>query len=425
MASVAPEGPQGFTIPMAGGHRGAVSGHFAPATGPLPTGKGPGARTRRQRLAVWWQEIDRFALYIVLILMGIGAVAVAAGSPASARRLSTSAERLPDLYFFFLHMRWQLVGIVALLWASSLDKDAARRFGILIAGIMFAALFLVPVVGSEVNGAKRWLRLGFSLQPSEFLKVGWPILLAWILSWRARDPNIPVVGICAALMVVLGGLLMLQPDFGSTMLFSGSFAVMVLLSGFDWRRLVALGVVGVVGLVIMYFTYDNGRNRIDNFLFGGTAFDQVDLAERTFLNGGWTGQGFWMGVRKMSLPEAHTDYIFSVIGEEFGLLACMVIVALYIAFLVRVLMRTIDEEDLFSVLAAAGIAAQFGGQAFINILVNLQLFPSKGMTLPLISYGGSSTIALCLTMGLLLAITRRNPFIQRERFTLRTNGELS
>ena len=380
-------------------------------------------RNRRGRLAVWWQEIDRGTLILVLILMAIGAVAVAASSPASARRLSTANEKLPGLYFFYLHMRWQLLGLGALFWASSLTKDNARRFGILLGGTMLAALVLVPVIGSEVNGARRWLRFGFSLQPSEFLKAGYPILLAWILSWRARDQHIPVVAICFGLMGMLAVLLMLQPDFGSTMLFSGTFLVLILLSGIDVKRLGAFFGVGLVGIVLMYFTYDNGRNRIDNFLFGGTAFDQVDLAQRTLLNGGWTGLGFWMGSRKMALPEAHTDYIFSVIGEEFGLLACMVIVMLYLAVLVRVILRLVEEEDLFTVLAASGFAAQFGGQAFINILVNLQLFPSKGMTLPLISYGGSSTVAMCLCMGLLLAITRRNPFIQREKFSLRAMGD--
>lgn len=380
-------------------------------------------RNRRSQLAVWWQEIDRPTLILVLILMGIGAVAVAAGSPASARRLSTTAEKLPALHFFYLHMRWQILGLVAMFWASSLNKDNARRLGILLGGAMLFALVLVPVIGSEVNGARRWLRLGISLQPSEFLKCGYPILLAWILSWRARDPQIPVVAICFGLMGLLGVLLMLQPDFGSTMLFSGTFLVLILLSGINLQKLGAFFGMGLAGLVLMYFTYDNGRNRIDNFLFGGTAFDQVDLAQRTLLNGGWTGLGFWMGTRKMALPEAHTDYIFSVIGEEFGLLCCMVVVGIYIAILARVILRLLEEEDLFTVLAASGFAAQFGGQAFINVLVNLQLFPSKGMTLPLISYGGSSTVAMCLCMGLLLAITRRNPFIKRETFSLRALGD--
>jgi len=171
---------------------------------------------------------------------------------------------------------------------------------------------------------------------------------------------------------------------------------------------------GIAGLTAVYFLYDNARHRIDAFLGGGTAFDQVDLAQRTLMAGGWTGTGLWLGVRKMNLPEAHTDYIFSVIGEEFGLITCALVVVLYLAIVWRLLMRLVDEENLFTVLASAGLIAAIGGQAFINILVNLQLFPSKGMTLPLISYGGSSTIAMCLTVGLLLAITRRNPFLKRE-----------
>lgn len=382
-------------------------------------------RNRRSELAIWWQEIDRPVLALVLILLGIGAIAVAAGSPASARRLSTANERLPELYFFYFHMRWLLLGMCAMFWASTRSKDGARRIGIVIAACMLALLVLVPFVGTEVNGARRWIRLGISIQPSEFLKCGFPILLAWILSWRARDPQIPVIGISFALMILLGSLLMAQPDFGSTMLFGGTFLVLILLSGIPLKRIGTFAGLGLVGIVLMYFTYDNGRNRIDNFLFGGTAFDQVDLAERTLLNGGWTGLGFWMGTRKFALPEAHTDYIFSVIGEEFGLLACVVIVILYLAVLTRTLLRLVGEEDLFTVLAASGLAAQFGGQAFINILVNLQLFPSKGMTLPLISYGGSSTVAVCLAIGLLLAITRRNPYIKREGFSLRAIGEIS
>ena len=180
------------------------------------------------------------------------------------------------------------------------------------------------------------------------------------------------------------------------------------------RLMVMTGAGGMAAMAATYMLYDNARHRIDAFLGGGTAFDQVDLAQRTLLSGGWTGSGLWLGTRKLSLPEAHTDYIFSVIGEEFGLLVCGVIVLVYLAIVVRVLMRLVEEEDLFTVLAATGLTAQLGGQAFINILVNLQLFPSKGMTLPLISYGGSSTVALCLTVGLLLAVTRRNPFIKRD-----------
>jgi cell division protein FtsW len=379
-------------------------------------------RTRRSEFAIWWREIDRVLLAIVLALMVLGTAAVAAASPASARRLSTSAVRLDDLYFFYLHLRWQLVGLAAMLGASLLPREWARRAGILLGFAMLIALLLVPVAGFTVNGAKRWLYLGFSLQPSEFLKPAFAIGLAWILSWRARDPGLPVIELATGLMGMIALLLMIQPDFGSAMLFIAVWFVMVLMSGISLQRIAAAGGAGVAFVALAYAFYDNARNRIDAFLGGGAAFDQVDLAQRTLLAGGWSGSGLWLGTRKLALPEAHTDYIFSVIGEEFGLAVCALIVALYLALVLRVMLRLLNEEDLFTTLAAAGLAAQLGGQAFINILVNLQLFPSKGMTLPLISYGGSSTIALCLGVGLLLAITRRNPFIRREQFALKQMG---
>jgi cell division protein FtsW len=189
-----------------------------------------------------------------------------------------------------------------------------------------------------------------------------------------------------------------------------------MLAGLPLQRIGIMAGAGLGLLAMTYLFYDNARHRIDSFLGGGTAFDQVDLASRTLQGGGWTGTGLWLGTEKMRLPEAHTDYIFSVIGEEFGLLICGVVVVLYLAIVVRVLVRLVDEDNLFVLLAATGLVALFGGQAFVNILVNLQLFPSKGLTLPLVSYGGSSTIAQCFLVGLLLAITRRNPYLSRERF---------
>ncbi len=311
-------------------------------------------------------------------------------------------------------MRWLIVGLIAMFIASLLPKETTRRLAILLAGAMLLALVLVPIVGSEVKGARRWLWIGFSLQPSEFLKPGFAIAVAWILSWRVRDPGIPVIAISIGLMLLVAALLMAQPDFGSTVLFGGVWFVLVLLSGLSLTRIGWSAGLGVFGVVMAYLFYPNATHRIDAFVSGGSEFDQVDLAMRTLISGGWSGSGLWLGARKMALPEAHTDYIFSVIGEEFGLLVCAMIVVLYCAIVVRVMLRLADEEDLFTVLAAAGLTAQLAGQAFINILVNLQLFPSKGMTLPLISYGGSSTIALLLGVGFLLAITRRNPYLSRE-----------
>lgn len=370
--------------------------------------------TRRAELKIWWREIDRVLLFLVIALMAVGAAAVAAASPASARRLSTAKETLPDLYFYWAHLRWQILGLGVMFGAAMLSRENARRAGIMLFAAMFGLLMLVPIFGYEVNGAKRWIDLGFSFQPSEFLKPAFVVALAWVISWRARDPNLPVIAVATAIMGAIGVLLMLQPNLGDTVLFAGVWFSLVILSGVSTQRIGMVIGGGVVLSCLIYLFYENGRNRINDFFAGGTAYDQVDLAERTLLAGGWTGSGLWLGIRKMSLPEAHTDYIFSVIGEEFGLIVCGVIVLLYLAIIVRVLVRLVDEEDLFTLLAGAGLAVLVGGQAFINILVNLQLAPSKGMTLPLISYGGSSTIAVCLTVGLLLAITRRNPFLKRE-----------
>ena len=380
----------------------------------LSSARDPFAGSRTSDIKIWWRELDRTLLFLVLALMAIGAAAVAAASPASARRLSTATETLPDLHFFWTHLRWQFLGLIVLFGASFLDRDSARRIGVLLAVGMIGALMLVPVIGHEVNGARRWLRFGIGFQPSEFLKPGFAILLAWILSWRLKDANLPVLAVVSAIGAYVGLLLMLQPNLGATILFGGVWFVLVLLSGVSFRKIAGLIALGVAAITAAYFLYGNARSRIDSFFGGGTAFDHVDLAERTLLSGGWTGAGFWLGTRKMTLPEAHTDYIFSVIGEEFGLLWCALIVVLYLAIVGRALVRLADEEDLFALLASAGLTAQIGGQAFINILVNLQLFPSKGMTLPLVSYGGSSTIAVCLTVGLLLAMTRRNPFLTRE-----------
>jgi cell division protein FtsW len=371
-------------------------------------------QSRATRLRIWWREIDRVLLALVLAVMVLGSIAVAAASPASARRLSGAEGKLDDLHFLWGHLVYQAVGLAAMFGISLAPREWARRGGILLGAAMLLFLLLVPFAGAEVNGARRWINLGIRFQPSEFLKPAYAILMAWILSWRLRDPGLPVIGASAGLMALVVALLMAQPDLGDAVLFVGAWLIVAMLAGMPRKRIMMAGGAGVAALVLAYMFYENARHRIDSFLGGGTAFDQVDLANRTLLAGGWTGTGLWLGQRKMQLPEAHTDYIFSVIGEEFGLLVCAVVVLLYLAIVLKVIIRLIEEENLFTVLASSGLIALFGGQAFINILVNLQLFPSKGMTLPLISYGGSSTIAQCLTIGLLLALTRRNPFLSRE-----------
>ena len=384
-------------------------GHRLPPPATFP-------QDRKRQLLVWWREIDRWLLGLIVALMVMGAIAVFAASPASAGRLSTSDVALGESYFFWLHLRWQLLGLAVMLVTSLLALDNARRGAIVLGGIMLALLVLVPLVGVERNGATRWLNVGMTFQPSEFLKPAYAVILAWILSWKLRDPGLPVIGITGALLGLIVMLLMLQPNLGEAILFVGCWFVLVMLAGLPIKRIAIFTGLGLGALALAYAFYGNARNRIDAFFGGGTAYDQVDLAKRTLLGGGWTGTGLGLGDQKMRLPEAHTDYIFSVIGEEFGLIACAVLALLYLAIVLRVLVRLVEEDRLFIILAASGLIALFGGQAFINILMNLQMFPSKGMTLPLVSYGGSSTIAQCFTVGLLLAITRRNPFLSREAF---------
>lgn len=390
--------------------------NIAPATAiatDLP-GRGGQKMTWRARVKIWWRELDHVLLGLIILLMAVGCAAISAASPAGADRLSTDEITLHPLHFLWLHLRWLALGIIAMISLSMLSRDKARRFAILLSLAMVGALLLVPFIGSEVNGARRWLNLGFSFQPSEFLKPGFAITLAWIMSWRLKDPQMPVFGLVTGALAVVVTLLMAQPNLGAAILFTGVWFVLVLLGGVSFRHIAALIAGGFVGLSLAYAFYDNARHRIDSWLSGGTDFDQVDLAQRTLLAGGWDGVGFWVGTQKMRLPEAQTDYIFSVVGEEFGLLACGGIVLLFLAIVTRVLYRVASEDNFFALLAAVGLTAQLGGQAFINILVNLSLFPSKGMTLPLVSYGGSSTIAVCMGFGLLLALTRRNPFLTRE-----------
>ncbi len=393
----------------------AGSTHFSGASGaggyPPPV---PVRRGWREVLRVWWSELDRTLLGLIALLMVVGVVAVLAASPASADQLSTREVALDPFRFLKRHIAVLFAGFGAMIAVSLLSRDNARRAGLIAALVMFALLLLVPVIGFERKGAVRWINVGMSLQPSEFLKPGFAIVLAWILSWRLRDPHLPVFWLATGITIACGSLLMLQPNLGEALLFAGTWFVLIFLAGASLQRIGGVVALGAALLTIVYFTYENGRNRIDAFLGGGTAFDQVDLANRTLLNGGWSGNGLWLGTRKFNLPEAHTDYIFSVIGEEFGLLACGMVVLLYLAVIARVLVRLASEEDMFALLAGTGLVAQFGGQAFINMAVNLKLAPATGTTLPLISYGGSSMLAVCFTLGLLLAITRRNPYLERD-----------
>ncbi len=380
---------------------------------PLPRG--------RSALAMWFWEIDRVLLALIVVLIAIGLIAVAAASPVAAIDRSTSDVAVTPLYYLYRQVLWVAAGIPVMLGVSMLPRREARRLAMFLAAFFSVLLAAVPAIGSEVNGAVRWIGSGaFKLQPSEFLKPAFVVTLAWLLSLRARDRSLPVIPLTGLLTGLVAILLMRQPDFGQTVIYVGMWAVLLMLSGISLAAMGGLGGAGLLFLGGVYLFYDNGRERINQFLGLGTTDaggpTQVDLAHATITHGGLVGVGPGQGSAKFHLPEAHTDYIFSVIGEEFGLLACVAIATVYLAIVVRVLLRLLDEEEPFIVLASTGLVAQLAMQAIINMGVNVQLFPSKGMTLPFISYGGSSMIALCVGVGLLLAFTRRNPYMARQPF---------
>ncbi len=381
----------------------------------------------RTAIATWFWEIDRLLLALIFILIAIGLVAVAAASPVAAIDRSTSTVSVDPLIYFYRQLLWVGLGVPLMLGVSMMQRDQARRIAIMAALFFAFTLLLVPALGSSINGAKRWIDFpGMRFQPSEFLKPVYVVTMAWLLSLRERDASLPVIPLTGAITGIIGLLLMRQPDFGQTVIFCACWGALLLLSGVSWRIIGFLGVGALGALVAVYLFYENGRQRINDFLGFGvqldTGPDQTDLAHRTITNGGFIGVGPGGGQEKFRLPEAHTDYIFSVIGEEFGLIVCIVIALLYLAIVMRVLMRLLDEDNLFVLLAAGGLTIQFGMQAIINMGVNAQIFPSKGMTLPFISYGGSSMLALCIGVGLLLAFTRRNPYLDSKPHKVKWTG---
>ena len=385
-------------------------------------------RATKSRTGIWFWEVDRILLLMAFLLIAIGLVAVAAASPASARRYSDGAHQIAPMFYFWRQLLWVTVSLPVMIIVSMLPVTAARRLALIGTVVFMVALALVPVIGTEVNGSRRWISFGLAdLQPSEFLKPLFIVSTAWMLSFRAKDPELPVLIITGALTALIGVLLMLQPDFGQTIVFGTVWIILLMVSGISPVAIGGLFGSAVAGVLAAYFFYSTARIRIDNFLFPtkeAALADryQIDMAHATLSAGGFFGTGPGGGQVKFKLPEAHTDYIFSVVGEEFGLLACAVIATLYLAIVLRVFLKLLDEEDAFKLLAATGLAAQFGIQATINMAVNTGLAPSKGMTLPFISYGGSSMVALSIGMGLLLAFTRRNPYLKRSPYTVRWSG---
>jgi cell division protein FtsW len=381
-------------------------------------------RSDTSAIGRWFWEIDKVLLLLVTVLIAIGLIAVAAASPAAGHRYSGGTVRFSELYYFWRQLAWIALGVPVMIAISMMPRERARRLSLFGAAFFFVLLIFVPIIGPERNGARRWIEFGLGqVQPSEFLKPFFVVSMAWLLTLKESDKSLPVYAISAAVVGTIAFLLMKQPDFGSTIIFCAVWVAMLALAGLNMRILIGLAVAGLVGVVLAYFFYDVATARIDEFLFGTGDNFQTQNAMRTLTAGGLFGMGPGGGTRKFGLPEPHTDYIFSVIGEEFGLIACLAIACLYLAIVARVLVKLLDEDNSFAILAAAGLAVEFGLQALINMMVNVQLAPSKGMTLPFISYGGSSMLALSIGMGLLLAFTRRNPYLTRSPYAVKWSGE--
>lgn len=353
-----------------------------------------------------WSGLDRPILAIVAFLMVIGIVLAFAASPA------VSASSDPWYY-----LKRQLVftggGVAILLIAAALSVTGVRRMAGLALVFSLIMLVLVLLIGPDVNGATRWVRFGsFSLQPSESLKPAFIVIIAWLFTEEDRGAPVPGRLVAFGLYGVCVMLLMLQPDFGQTVLITLVFGALLWAGGLAWKHTAALAGLGAAGALGAYAVLPHIRARIADFF--APASDpalrtQTDIAMDAIARGGVFGAGPGEGEVKHVLPEAHTDFVFAVAAEEFGLAASMAIIGLYALLFLRAWMLALRLTDPFSQLATAGLALLFGLQALVNIAVNLDLAPPTGMTLPFISYGGSSMAALCFSAGLLLALTRKKP----------------
>jgi cell division protein FtsW len=366
------------------------------------------SRNDQSPLAQWFWTVDRGLLGAALTLMGFGVALSFASSPAAI----LADESISDPFHYSWRMIvWASLGAGIMLTMSLLSPRGVRRIavlGMLGAIVVMAAL---PFIGDEVKGAARWINLGpFSLQPSEFAKPSLIIFASWMFAEGQKGEGVPGVSIAFGLWALIVGLLLIQPDIGQTLLITTTFMCVFFMAGVPLKWMAVLAAAAAGGVVSLYFMFGHMRDRLSRF--GSTdpdATHQIDKASEAIRAGGLVGRGVGEGVMKRSVPDLHTDFIYSVGAEEFGLMLSLIIIGLYAFIVVRGLSRAMKLNDPFEQTAAAGLFVLIGLQASINIAVNLNLIPTKGMTLPFISYGGSSMLAMGLTMGLALALTRRRP----------------
>ncbi len=362
------------------------------------------ARTDTSLLGNWWWTVDRWSLIALGLLMAFGALLILAASPAAGQRIGLSGFYLAERQFIVLPVAAAIV-----VGASLLTPRWVRRVGVVGFLASLVLLTLTLFFGPEIKGATRWLHLaGFSLQPSEFVKPTLAVAVAWMFAMQRQGNGVPGNAIALAMLAVTVALLLMQPDVGQSFIVTAVWGVQVFIAGLPMIWVVGIVAAVLVGVVLGYGALPHVAERIDSFLdpSAGDRY-QVNRSLEAFNSGGLFGRGPGEGTVKASLPDAHSDFIFAVAGEEFGAIACLIILGLFAFVVLRGFGRLLQETNLFVLLAATGLLTQFGLQAVINMASTLHLMPTKGMTLPFISYGGSSLLALALGMGMVLALTRR------------------
>jgi cell division protein FtsW len=364
------------------------------------------SRAQRTLFGEWWWTVDRLTLAAIGALMLAGVVLSLAASPPVAGRLG-----LDPFYFVNRHILFLLPSIAVMLGVSFLNPQQIRRLSLVIFAVSLVLAAATPFFGPEIKGARRWLVLfSVSIQPSEFLKPAFVIIVAWLFGESSKRPDMPANTFALMLLLAVVVLLVLQPDFGQTMLIALVWSALFFMAGMRVIWVFGIASLAGVGLLSAYYTVPHVARRIQRFLdpASGDTFN-IDIATESFMRGGWFGKGPGEGTVKRLLPESHTDFVFAVAAEEFGIALCLVIVALFAFIVIRMLLRAMRNDDPFARFSAAGLTILFATQSAINMAVNLHLIPAKGMTLPFISYGGSSMISLGYAMGMLLALTREQP----------------
>jgi cell division protein FtsW len=364
------------------------------------------SRTDESLFGRWWWTVDRWMIAAIISIAACGAILALAASPAVAERIGL------DTFFFACRQFMVLpVALIVMFAVSLLNRSGVRQLAVICFGCSVLLMIYTLLNGTEIKGATRWVTLGgLSIQPSEFVKPSFTIIAAWMFAaWRLKE-DFPGYMVAVGLYLAVVALLLMQPDVGMAILVSVVWGVQFFLAGLPMFLVLAIGVIFISGGFAAYFNFTHVQSRIDRFFDpAGSEAYQVARSLEAFRNGGVFGRGPGEGHVKEVLPDAHADFIFAVAGEEFGLIMTLLIVGLFLFVVLRGFARAFKETDLFVQLAVAGLLVQFGLQAIINMASTLNLMPTKGMTLPLISYGGSSMLALAIGLGMVLALTRERP----------------